>query len=70
MLRDSANIQMSEAEWKSRKSLRNGGPEVEPLYDLEDVAGLMGCMIPCPSPTRTRTARASVSRKPSSCPCA
>ena len=41
MLRDSANIQMSEAEWKSRKSLRNGGPEVEPLYDLEDVAGLM-----------------------------
>ena len=48
MLRDSANIQMSEAEWKSRKSLRNGGPEVEPLYDLEDVAGLMGCMIPCP----------------------
>ena len=28
MLRDSANIQMSEAEWKSRKSLRNGGPEV------------------------------------------
>lgn len=48
MLRDSANIQLSEAEWKSRKSLRGGGPEVEPLYDLEDVAGLMGCMIPCP----------------------
>ena len=48
MLRDSANIQMSEAEWKSRKSLRNGGPEVEPLYDLEDVAGLMSHMIPCP----------------------
>ena len=48
MLRDSANIQMSEAEWKSRKSLRNGGQEVEPLYDLEDVAGLMSHMIPCP----------------------
>ena len=48
MLRDSANIQISEAEWKSRKSLRKGGPEVEPLYDLEDVEGLMSHMIPCP----------------------
>ena len=47
MLRDSAHIQMSEAEWKSRKSLRNGGPEIQPLYDLDDVAGLMGCMRPC-----------------------
>ena len=48
MLRDSANIQISEAEWKSRKSLRKGGPEVEPLYDLEDVEGLMSHVIPCP----------------------
>jgi metallo-beta-lactamase family protein len=47
MLRDSANIQISEAEWKSRKAQRNGGAEVEPLYDLDDVAGLMGHMIPC-----------------------
>ena len=47
MLRDSAHIQMSEAEWKSRKSIRNGGPEIQPLYDLDDVAGLMGCMRPC-----------------------
>lgn len=47
MLRDSANIQMSEAEWKSRKSVRNGGPEAEPLYDLDDVAGLLARMIPC-----------------------
>lgn len=47
MLRDSANIQMSEAEWKSRKSVRNGGPEVEPLYDLDDTVGLLSRMIPC-----------------------
>ncbi len=47
MLRDCANIQMSEAEWKSRKALRSGGAEVEPLYDLDDVAGLIGCLRPC-----------------------
>lgn len=47
MLRDCANIQISEAEWKSRKAKRSGAGEVEPLYDLDDVAGLMGCMRPC-----------------------
>ena len=47
MLRDSANIQISEAEWQNRKNQRKGGAEVEPLYDLEDVAGLMGLMRPC-----------------------
>ncbi len=47
MLRDSANIQMQEAEWKSRKAERAGGEPVEPLYDLEDVEGIMSRMIPC-----------------------
>lgn len=47
MLRDSANIQISEAEWQNRKNQRKGGEEVEPLYDLEDVAVLMGLMRPC-----------------------
>ena len=47
MLRDSASIQMSEAEWQSRKAERSGGAPVEPLYDLDDVAGLMGLMRPC-----------------------
>ena len=47
MLRDSAHIQMSEAEWKSRKEMRKGGEAVEPLYDLDDVEGLLGCMHPC-----------------------
>ncbi len=48
MLRDSANIQMQEAEWKSRKSERSGEPPVEPIYNLEDVDGIMSHMIPCP----------------------
>lgn len=36
MLRDSAYIQESEAEWKSRKSLRAGGKPVEALYTIGD----------------------------------
>ena len=36
MLRDSAHIQQSEAEWQNRKNQRAGLPEVEPLYDLND----------------------------------
>ena len=47
MLRDSANIQMQEAEWKTRKAQRAGGETVTPLYDLDDVEGIMTHMIPC-----------------------
>lgn len=36
MLRDSAHIQMQEAEWRNRKGKRLGRPEVVPLYDLND----------------------------------
>jgi len=39
MLRDSANIQEFEAEWKSRKAKRAGKAEVEPLYTMQDVLG-------------------------------
>ena len=46
MLRDSANIQMQEAEWKSRRAQRAGGDPVTPLYDLDDVAGVMTRFIP------------------------
>ncbi len=35
MLRDSAHIQMSEAEWKNRKRQRSGGEPAVPLYDME-----------------------------------
>ena len=40
MLKDSAHIQLSEAEWKGRKARRAGQPEPQPLYDLEDVEGI------------------------------
>ncbi|HHV13352.1 MAG TPA: MBL fold metallo-hydrolase [Clostridiales bacterium] len=35
MLRDSAHIQMSEAEWKNRKRQRSGAEPAVPLYDME-----------------------------------
>ncbi len=41
MLRDSANIQVSEAEWHNRKAERAGEDPVEPLYDLNDAAGII-----------------------------
>jgi metallo-beta-lactamase family protein len=36
MLRDSAHIQETEAEWQSRKKIRSGHRAVEPLYTLAD----------------------------------
>ena len=47
MLRDSAHIQMSEAEWKNRKALRKGGAPVEPVYDMEDAVAVLGRFRPC-----------------------
>ena len=41
MLRDSAYIQESEAEWKSRKSIRAGGGAVEPIYTVADAENAM-----------------------------
>ena len=46
MLRDCAHIQMSDAEWKSRKAERRGEPPVQPLYDLDDAEA--------PAPLRIR----------------
>lgn len=56
MLRDSAHIQMSEAEYRTRKQKRSGGGEVLPLYDMNDVEGLMTCMRPCHYGERIQTA--------------
>ena len=36
MLRDSAHIQESDAQWQNQKGRRAGRPEVEPLYTLAD----------------------------------
>ena len=47
MLKDSANIQEMEAEWKNRKARRAGKPEVEPLYTVNDAAGVLTHFVPC-----------------------
>ena len=47
MLKDSAHIQMSEAEWKNRKARRAGKPQVEPLYSMEDAQGVLDLFVPC-----------------------
>lgn len=36
MLRDSAHIQMSEAEWRNRKGKRSGEKSYVPIYNMED----------------------------------
>ncbi len=42
MLRDSANIQRSDAERKNRRLRRAGKPDIEPVYTLDDAEGLLG----------------------------
>ena len=46
MLIDCAEIQESEAEYKSKKSLRSGGPKVEPLYTIEDAENAISHLRP------------------------
>lgn len=47
MLKDCAHIQESEAEWKNRKAMRAGKPEVQPLYTMDDAIGVLEHFIPC-----------------------
>ena len=47
MLRDSAHIQESEAQWRSRKAERAGEPAVEPTYTLQDAMGAIKLLRPC-----------------------
>ena len=49
MLRDSAHIQMFEAEWRNRKAKR--AKEIEgynPIYTMQDADGAIKCLVPCP----------------------
>ncbi len=48
MLRDSAHIQESEAEWKSRKAARAGGEPYVPLYTMADVEKTLKQFSPTP----------------------
>lgn len=56
MLRDSAHIQQSEAEWKNRKSQRAGEPLVEPVYDVNDALATLRLFRPCAYGQRYRVA--------------
>jgi metallo-beta-lactamase family protein len=47
MLRDSAHIQMFEAEWRNRKGKRSGKEPFVPIYDMEDAEGVLALMYPC-----------------------
>lgn len=47
MLRDSAHIQMFEAEWRNRKARRNGQPEFVPAYTMEDALGVIQQFVSC-----------------------
>jgi len=47
MLRDSAHIQESEAQWRSRKAERAGEPPVEPVYTLADAQAAIRLLRPC-----------------------
>ena len=48
MLRDSAHIQMQEAEWRNRKAKRSANvEEFVPLYNMEDADGTIKRLVPC-----------------------
>mgnify|MGYP000089214639 FL=1 len=47
MLRDSAHIQMFEAEWRNRKGKRAGQPEYEPVYVMRDALDAIELLVPC-----------------------
>ena len=46
MLRDSAHIQVSEAEWRNRKARRSGAAPYEPLYTVEDAVNAIALFAP------------------------
>ncbi len=47
MLRDSAHIQESEAEWQTKKSLRAGEKAIKPVYTTKDALGAISLFRPC-----------------------
>lgn len=47
MLRDSAHIQVFEAEWRNRKAKRSGAEPYEPLYTMEHAEAAVKLLSPC-----------------------
>ena len=47
MLKDSAHIQMFEAEWRNRKGKRSGKEEFIPLYTMDDALGAISRLVGC-----------------------
>ena len=55
MLRDSAHIQMFEAEWRNRKAKRSKDiPLFTPLYDMADAVGAIDSFVPVPYGERVK----------------
>ncbi len=52
MLKDSAHIQESEAEWKNRKAMRAGREPVTPMYTVQDAEEVLKLFVPCLYDTR------------------
>ncbi len=48
MLRDSAHIQMFEAEWRNRKGKRSGKDAYVPIYTMADALGVIQQLAGCP----------------------
>ncbi len=47
MLKDSAHIQMQEAEWKNRKAKRAGKQQYTPIYDINDANNVLEHFVSC-----------------------
>lgn len=47
MLRDSAHIQMMDAQWDNKKGKRSGKDMAVPMYTLEDVEDTLRLVVPC-----------------------
>ena len=47
MLRDSAHIQVFEAQWRNRKARRSGDALYEPIYDMKDADAAIKLLAPC-----------------------
>ncbi|MGM9548644.1 MAG: MBL fold metallo-hydrolase RNA specificity domain-containing protein [Faecousia sp.] len=62
MLMDSAHIQESEAQWRTRKAERAGERAVEPLYDTNDAAAAIKLLRPCQYNTAVQAAEGIVIR--------